>query len=330
MRVTISISNDADHRRALEQTGFWGKRAAGCVFLARDTGRYMFALRSPYVQEPNTWGTWGGALDDKETPQEAVLREIKEECKYYGKVDLEPLHMFSHPSGFKYHTFLAVVDREFVPVLDHENSDYRWVNRGDWPGPQHPGLKDVLKKLQTYKSRFVSTSNSFSVPKLKIDNPGGHWLESKRRYNLEDGFNRFNTPKSFGSITGSFSGPVLVPVEVLRSLKGARQEQSNVRQKDLKWLHSHMTKTGRLPRLPDGSDEVPYIEVWQDGTPYVNEGNHRIMAAHKGHFRYLPVNIRYFTGGEQEWGPLNPSRVQQYHRDALEEGYTLTSYSPTS
>ena len=56
------FESDAEHAAALEKTGFWGKQAAGCIFLARDTGRYLIAHRSPYVQEPNTWGRGSRAI----------------------------------------------------------------------------------------------------------------------------------------------------------------------------------------------------------------------------------------------------------------------------
>jgi len=46
--------NDYEHQQELEKTGFWGKRAAGCLFYAKDTGRYLIAHRSNYVLEPNT------------------------------------------------------------------------------------------------------------------------------------------------------------------------------------------------------------------------------------------------------------------------------------
>lgn len=39
---------------------FWGNAGAGVILFAKDTGRVLLALRSPYVNEPNTWGTIGG------------------------------------------------------------------------------------------------------------------------------------------------------------------------------------------------------------------------------------------------------------------------------
>jgi 8-oxo-dGTP pyrophosphatase MutT (NUDIX family) len=140
----VNLSADRDHATALKETGFWGRRGAGCLFKARDTGRILINFRSKYVQEPETWGTWGGAIDDGESPKEAVLREVEEESGFRGHVDLIPMTVFEHRSGFKYFNFLAVVNREFTPEIDFETAAYAWFAYGKWPSPKHPGLKELL------------------------------------------------------------------------------------------------------------------------------------------------------------------------------------------
>lgn len=141
----LTTENDAEHQAELEKTGFWGKQAAGCIFMARDTGRFLIAHRSPYVQEPNTWGTWGGAIDSNEDPEQAVRREVQEEAGYHGPLLLKHLWTFKHPSGFQYHNYLAIVQNEFEPKLDWETQGYAWVEKGQWPQPLHPGLAGLLK-----------------------------------------------------------------------------------------------------------------------------------------------------------------------------------------
>jgi 8-oxo-dGTP pyrophosphatase MutT (NUDIX family) len=145
MIIQISLANAQDdkHQHELDKSGFWGRRAAGCLFRA-NTGRLLFALRSKHVLEPNTWSTWGGAVDDKETPSQCVLREIVEETGYTGRVRLTKLSVFSHSSGFKYHNFLASVADEFVPQLNWETQAYRWCEFGKWPTPLHPGVARML------------------------------------------------------------------------------------------------------------------------------------------------------------------------------------------
>jgi 8-oxo-dGTP pyrophosphatase MutT (NUDIX family) len=137
---------EAPHRDALWKTGFWGKQGAGCIFLARDTGRICLQLRGQMVEEPLTWGSWGGAIDDNENPTEAVKREVREEAGYHiGKLNLIPLATFSH-RDFKYYNFLAIVDEEFDPYISMEVEDFQWFRFGHWPSSLHFGLKYLISQ----------------------------------------------------------------------------------------------------------------------------------------------------------------------------------------
>lgn len=134
---------DDDHRRALRDTGFWGAQGAGCIFIACSTGRILLAHRSRHVLEPDTWGSWGGAIDRNERPETAVKREIEEETGYDGEFDLIPLMTF-HKGTFAYHNFLAIVPDEFEPDINWEQQGFRWCEWGNWPSPIHFGLKALL------------------------------------------------------------------------------------------------------------------------------------------------------------------------------------------
>jgi 8-oxo-dGTP pyrophosphatase MutT (NUDIX family) len=104
----------------------------------------LVGLRSEEVDEPMTWGTWGGAVDPGEDAEAAVRREVAEETGYEGEMSLSLLHTYRHPSGFGYETFMAGVPREFDPALCCETSEARWINTGRWPEPLHFGLAEVL------------------------------------------------------------------------------------------------------------------------------------------------------------------------------------------
>lgn len=136
--------NDEEHSQALKQTGFWGRRAAGCVFMAMDTGRVCVAHRSSAVEQPGTWGTWGGAIDGNEDPAVAVRREVREEAGYTGAMRLIPMYVFEHSSGFKYFNFLALVPHEFKPMLNWETAGSDWFDLDSLPSPLHPGLVKLL------------------------------------------------------------------------------------------------------------------------------------------------------------------------------------------
>lgn len=138
------LESHDEHSKALEETGFWGKQAAGAIIVAQDSKRFLIAHRSEYVEQPGTWGTWGGALDEGETPEQAVRREVLEEAGADTIVSIHPLWVFSSGT-FKYHNFLAVVPEEFFPDLDWETQGYKWVEYGEWPEPIHFGLESLLE-----------------------------------------------------------------------------------------------------------------------------------------------------------------------------------------
>lgn len=135
--------HDEEHSQAMADTGFWGKAAAGCIFLARDTGRLLLCHRSEDVLQPGTWGGWGGAIDRGENPEEAVQREAYEETGHTGPFELTPLFVFSN-GDFRYYNYLVTVDEEFSPHLDWESQGSRWCEYGQWPSPVHFGLTSLF------------------------------------------------------------------------------------------------------------------------------------------------------------------------------------------
>jgi 8-oxo-dGTP pyrophosphatase MutT (NUDIX family) len=151
--MSSSPDFDDEHATAHSETGFWGRRAAGCLVYCRETDRLLIQKRSSIVLEPNTWGTWGGAVDPGETPVETVYRELREEG-----VETElltkaiPVFVFTHESGFSYHNFIVVTEEEFEPVLTWEAADFRWINPDEiasLPDELHPGLMAMLESPVT-------------------------------------------------------------------------------------------------------------------------------------------------------------------------------------
>ena len=164
---------------------------------------------------------------------------------------------------------------------------------------------------------------------LKTDNPGGQWLLDKQEGSEQEGKRPSGRYKILGSTTGWYNREAFIPVSVLAKIKGTNNEQSNVRQDDLDWLVDFMGKNGKLPDADwhEFNEYAPMIVIGQDGVPYVNEGNHRIMAAAKLGFSGLPVDIKYYNGGEQAKGPMHPDAVQKFDSQAKQLGITWASYN---
>jgi hypothetical protein len=50
--------------------------------------------------------------------------------------------------------------------------------------------------------------------------------------------------------------------------------------------------------------------VAYNGEAWVNEGNHRIMAAYRLNWQTLPIELRYFDGGERvKSGDMYPEKI---------------------
>ena len=134
-----------DHKKAMMETGFWGRAAAGALVVSEVSGRFLIAHRAEGTLQPGTWGTWGGAIDAGETPEDTVIRELQEEAELTSHQEkMLPLYVFEHESGFRYSNFLVVVAEEFEPVLNWEMQKFGWFDYGEWPDPLHFGLEHLL------------------------------------------------------------------------------------------------------------------------------------------------------------------------------------------
>jgi hypothetical protein len=189
-----------------------------------------------------------------------------------------------------------------------------------------------LSERKVAKPTAVETEKPVETEQLELqsDIPNEDWLKEKQEASAKYGNKPSGAPKFYGTVTGTFNKNVLVPVDELAKIAGENQEQQNVRQDDLAAIKKIMSETGRLPKMKNGKDYVPFITVAQDGTPYISEGNHRIMAAKELGFKYLPVEIKYFNGAERQTGALNPEMVQKSDAAARAEGLHEENYKSTA
>jgi 8-oxo-dGTP pyrophosphatase MutT (NUDIX family) len=119
---------------------------SGGLFLAKDTHRFLFLLRTQ-GKTAGTWGFVGGKKEPSDlTAFQALKREIEEEV---GKIDhiskIVPLELFtSNDQNFEYNTYVVIVENEFIPKLNSEHSGYAWCEYNSWPKPLHQAVKNSL------------------------------------------------------------------------------------------------------------------------------------------------------------------------------------------
>jgi 8-oxo-dGTP pyrophosphatase MutT (NUDIX family) len=135
-------------------------KAVGVWFLSQSTGRYLYLLRND-AKHPGSWGLPGGKIETGETLLGGMERECVEELgSFPDYTRLVPLEKFTSADGmFEYHTWVCVVDDEFIPVLNDEHLGYAWIDQGTWPKPMHPGLWSTVN-LEGIRAKLESIENA--------------------------------------------------------------------------------------------------------------------------------------------------------------------------
>lgn len=129
---------------------------SGALFYAKSTKRFLL-LQKSNGKHYGTWGLVGGTNEETETPWQGLQREIVEEIGESPKIlKTIPLETFvSNDTVFNFHTYLCVVEKEFIPNLSNEHCGWAWASLETAPKPLHQGLKNsfsnkiVRTKLQT-------------------------------------------------------------------------------------------------------------------------------------------------------------------------------------
>lgn len=129
---------------------------SGALFYSKSTGRFLL-LQKAQGKHAGTWGLVGGTNNEGETAWQGLQREISEEIGNHPAILKSiPLETFvSNDSVFNFHTYLCVVETEFIPTLSDEHSGWGWANIDSAPKPLHQGLrssfsnKTIRTKLQT-------------------------------------------------------------------------------------------------------------------------------------------------------------------------------------
>lgn len=126
--------------------------AAGCLFYCPATDRVLLVKRSPDSDNPGTWALLGGTIEEGESPEEGLRRELYEEACIRNLPN--PVHVHSDVSeDFVYLTYLCKVGKEFTPRLNHEHTDYQWCSKDDLPDNLHPCFEP------TYNQHLVHELN---------------------------------------------------------------------------------------------------------------------------------------------------------------------------
>lgn len=123
------------------------KQATGIILIAKDTKRILYLLRNEDKSFPCTWCFPGGKVECNETIVEGLDREIMEEvgcmpnllCSFYIN------NYVNLANTFTFHTFLGIIEHEFIPILSSEHIGYAWCNLKNYPKPLHPKIRPIFQ-----------------------------------------------------------------------------------------------------------------------------------------------------------------------------------------
>lgn len=207
-----------------DETGrFWGDEGAGIVFYCPKSNSVLVAKRSAEVNEPHTYGTWGGAIDDEESPKSAAQREAYEEAGAdvpLGHIDL--VYVYEDPqSDFQYHNYAVVVEREFKPKLDWETEDFYWAPLTACPSPAHFGLKALWPHLKAWVERQKTASFHTRVANSDLIERAAQFAEEKHASQMRQwsGLPYFSHLEAVANIVRSVGGsPEMVAAAYLHDV----------------------------------------------------------------------------------------------------------------
>lgn len=140
---------------------------SGALFYAKETHRCLF-LQKSRGKHQGTWGLVGGTNLQNENPWQGLQREIIEEIGFYPEIiKTVPLETFvSNDNVFNFHTYLCVIDNEFMPQLSEEHHGWSWANIELAPRPLHQGLRSSFSN----KTIQIKLKTIFEIIELIIPN----------------------------------------------------------------------------------------------------------------------------------------------------------------
>jgi hypothetical protein len=154
-----------------------------------------------------------------------------------------------------------------------------------------------------YEAAKPTTSGVGKV-EIRLDNPGGEWLEHQRSRAKETGY--------LGDVTAYLKDhkPVMVNPKALKYIPGARGEHI-IGANNQRGVGSKAKAIRESLRSGENIREPIFITVDYRGKALISEGNNRLAVAIEEGVSEIPVEIRWFAGGEQVDGPLSPENLQR-------------------
>ena len=107
------------------------KRKGTSIIFVNSHSEILLVLRDniPEIPCPNMWDLPGGAVEDNETPEQTIVREMKEEIG----LDLKGFSLFSLTEFFDRteYTYWKEIDLKIEDIELTEGQELRWLSQED-------------------------------------------------------------------------------------------------------------------------------------------------------------------------------------------------------
>ncbi len=93
------------------------------IILVNDAGKVLLQQRSDDVPQPGKWSLFGGSVEAGETPEQALVREIKEELNY-DLVTFEEFYRMTDVQGEERMWYLGKLNKDISELKLSEGKDF--------------------------------------------------------------------------------------------------------------------------------------------------------------------------------------------------------------
>ncbi|MBW2078811.1 MAG: NUDIX hydrolase [Deltaproteobacteria bacterium] len=137
------------------------KRQGSSIIFINDNNEILLFLRDdkPSIPFPNMWDLPGGHVEENETPEESIVREMKEELE----LDIKECQLFSvseFPDRIEY-TFWEKANLDIDRIRLHEGQYLRWFNENEIENTELAmGFNQILRDFFT-KDPFSDSPSSW-------------------------------------------------------------------------------------------------------------------------------------------------------------------------
>lgn len=121
-----------------------------CAIIVNAENKVLVTQRSASMKLPLKWEFPGGKIEDNESAEECLIREIREELNIEIEIKnaLEPIEHHYKEFSIRLIPFICKIKGGEIRLTEH--ADYRWLQRSelmnlDWAEADVPIWKSIIK-----------------------------------------------------------------------------------------------------------------------------------------------------------------------------------------